>query len=224
MLNGQLIFGPVSDEGAATDDAGGRIDGVDEVYEDFAGDVFGGDGEPGWFDFVGDVVQDEVAVAVGEGDLEGRLGEVEAAPGAVLVGRNRGGGLHAGELAGLGRCRDRVGGGQWSAPVDGLELALGIDAHGIGDGRRVNAEDVGGVGVVDGFLGGGGAGEGRDGGEEREGDGRVLWHECAFLLRRVLCAQNQSRRVRAIDYTLGLWLRKVYTGQCGVCQRIGRCG
>lgn len=120
-------------------------------------------------------MEDEVAVAIGEGDLDGGLDEAVAAPGAVLVGGDGGGGLHAGEPAGLDGGGDGVGGGEWSSPIDGLELAGGIDAHGVGDGGGVDAEDMGGSGVVDGILRGAGCGRECEGGSE-DGEGQVLGH------------------------------------------------
>ncbi len=57
LLDGELVLRLVGNDGAAADDAGSGVDGVDEVDKDFAGDVFGSDGELVALDLVRDIMQ-----------------------------------------------------------------------------------------------------------------------------------------------------------------------
>ena len=150
LLDGEGGGGAVFDGGGAAEDAGVGIDGVAEGDEDVAGDVAEDDGEGVAFDGVGEVVEDEVAVAVGEGDLEGWLVVEFGAPACELL---RGVGVGEVEGGSLGKdvcCGDVVTCGEAMAPVKGLELVALVDAEDVGDGGGIEAEGAGGAVVGDG--------------------------------------------------------------------------
>ncbi len=99
---------------------------------DIVADVLQGDVEIVLLDAMGDVVEDEVAIAVVAGDFEGRLVVAGAAPaGELLVFehlvRIEGGDVAAGRGGG-----EVVGAPERGSPVEMAEGTVGVDAHRVG--------------------------------------------------------------------------------------------
>jgi hypothetical protein len=98
LLDGEAGLRTVFDGGGAAEDAGVFVHAVAEGDEEVARDVAQDDGEGVGGDGVGDVVEDEVAVAVGEGDLEGGLDVEFGSPAGELLQGGGVGGIEGGLL------------------------------------------------------------------------------------------------------------------------------
>ena len=115
-----------------------REDAVDQLDAEVVADVLEAQDEGVALDLVRDVLEDEVAHAVGEGDLEARLREAEAAPAGVLDLGEPLAGLEGVALAGAGGLEVGVA-GEARPPVDELDLVLLVDAQHVG--RALGLED-----------------------------------------------------------------------------------
>ncbi len=162
LLNGDGLRFAILDGGPARENAAGRVHCVVQCNEDVAANVLEDDVEAVGRRFVAVVVEDEVAVAIGESDLESRFDEEARAPAGVLLRRGGVGGIEGRGLAHGRGGAEVVAGCQAAAPVELLQLAPGIDAEDIGDVAAVEAEDLAGV-VECGALRGGEEGCGEHG-------------------------------------------------------------
>ena len=159
----------VANGGAAAQDAVVRIDAVMEGDFDGVVEVFQDDIEIVAADAVGDVAQDQIAVAVLARDLERGLVVARAAPAGELLGLQHLAGVEGGDVAAGGRRGQIVGAPQGSAPVEMAQRAIGAEPHGVGTLARGQEPDFAGVGVLN-RLGG----EGR---KRRAGKGGCTVHE-----------------------------------------------
>jgi hypothetical protein len=86
------------------------------------------------------VMKDEIAIAVGEGDLESGL-DVKAVPPACVLLRCSGvGGIEGSGFAHGHGLREPIGRSEASAPVELLQFAARIDAEDIGNVSAVEAK------------------------------------------------------------------------------------
>ena len=118
----------------------GDFDRVVEVLEDDIEIVAG--------DAVGDVAQDQIAIAVLAGDFERGLVIARAAPSRELFGFEHLAGVEGGDVAARGRRGEIVGAPQRSAPVEVAQRAIGAEPHGVGALARGQEPDFAGVGVL----------------------------------------------------------------------------
>ena len=85
MTSGALVrFSMI---GGAAEDAGSGVHLVAQLDEDVALDVLQADGQHVALDVMRDVMQDEVAIAVGEGDLQSRFHVETGAPAGEFLRR-----------------------------------------------------------------------------------------------------------------------------------------
>ena len=152
---------------------------------------------------VAHIVEDEVAVAVGEGDLEGGLVVQALSPGDELLRCVGVGGVKRGPLGGGLGSGEGVRGGDAAAPVELLELATGIDAEDVGDVAAVEAEGFGrGIEGGGGVLGGGG----ESGGQE-ESSCKCFQHGVVFLWGSVTGLMIAPGRLDGMPLVFRRWRR-----------------
>ena len=143
LLHGHRLPLAVLDGGRARQDSALRVDPVAQRHVDLALDVTESHLEAVGRGRVALVVQHQVAVAVGEGDLERRLHEQPRPPARVLLRR---GGVRRVERGPLGHRRGlgkMVGLRQPSAPVELLQLTARVHPEDVGGVSSVHSEDLG---------------------------------------------------------------------------------
>ena len=165
-LHGKGARRGVANGGAAAQDAVVGIDAVVERDFDRVVDVLEDDIEIVAGDAVGDVAQDEVAVAVVAGDFEGGLVVARAAPAGELFGFEHLARIEGGDVAARGRRGEIVGAPERSAPVEMAERAIGAEAHGVGTLAGGQEPDFARLGVLNLCA----AGSGRRAGKGRQCD------------------------------------------------------
>jgi hypothetical protein len=119
-----------------------RKNRVVKLNEEFAFDVLECDGEAAAFDFMADIVEDEVAIAIGERNLQAGLDVKASAPagiflrgacGAEVEGSPFGRAVRGGEI-----CVPR----DVFAPIDMLKNVLLVDAEDVGDFAVVEEKEL----------------------------------------------------------------------------------
>ncbi len=142
MVKGRV--GTVLDLGGAAQDAGLGIGLILQRDVDLARDILHHNAELVAVDLMRNILEREVAIAVGEGDLEVGLDVETTAPTDELM-RSCGDGRIEGRSFGHGFGRGKaVTGPKALAPIEGLQLLVLVDAENVSGVRGVDAKDAGG--------------------------------------------------------------------------------
>lgn len=173
-FDGDGLGGAVVDGGFLFEDAGGG-DAVGEGDADVIDFVLEVDGEGAVLDGVGDVLEDDVADAVGAGEFEAGFEVTAAAPGGVFLGGGHAGGVKAGPgKAGVWGSEVGVA-PEAGSPVDLLELIFVVDAEDIADVGGGEMPEFGRGEIADFGV--------KKGDEEEGGEGRSFEHHNGHDIR-----------------------------------------